>query len=467
MKRKVSIIFLIFVIGVFLTSCSDLQDTTVKISETAENVAVQGATEDSKLSAGENGILRIKDGHLSFFDYDTKKDYVLCSKANCSHVTLKCSGTYDGSRGATGLAEHGGKIYCLLRNTDENTYDMVQMDLDGGNRKTIAAINQGDAAAGKWLASLDSSDVYYCQGMALTVIQCQYQAEDRDEEDIYTGQCIAVDLHRGDVIEVSQRQKEEVNCFIDSVGEDGAVIRLQGYEKPILARKEFYQQFEQGVFDKMKKISDAADPYTGYQEWYWNNTPEWYEFVFFDLKTGESWTLEKGKMVKLYDDQGQVQGAKPPYSVLGWYDGDLILDTYEEAWNEEEGVTDIVKNNVYRWNIKTNKKEKLLTVEDGYVFDAGGLDNSSVVEGDKLLYLVRKPKLKADYFCFDLKTGEAQFMYEDKRNVPYRIIGETSDSFIYYTYDGSKTKMYKIAKDDYFHGNFDKSERLKGLDYQI
>lgn len=467
MKRKVSIVFLAFAIGAFLASCNSLRDSSVKISNTSENVAVQGATEDSKLSVGENGVLQIKDGYLSFFDYETKKDYVLCSKANCSHGTLNCTGTYDGVNGATGLAEHGGKLYCLLRNTDENAYDMVQMDLDGGKRKPIASIDQGDATAGKWLASLDTADVYYCQGRAFTVLQWQYQAADRDEEDIYMGQCIAVDLHSGDVIEVSQRRKEEMNCFIESIGENGAVIRLQGYEKPMLTRTEFYEQFEQGTYDGMKKIADAADPYTEYQEWYWNDTPEWYEYVFFEMKTGKSMSLEKGKMINLYDDQGKKDGAKPPYGVLGWYRGDLILEDYDEEWLEDEGVTGIAKDSIYLWNLKTKEKKKLFTVEDGYVFDAGGLDNSSVIEGDKLLYLVRKPKSKADYFYFDLKSSESKFMYEDKRNVPYRIIGDTSDFFIYYAYDGSRAKMYRISKNDYFCGSFDKAERLKGLDYEI
>lgn len=46
----------------------------------------------------------------------------------------------------------------------------------------------------------------------------------------------------------------------------------------------------------------------------------------------------------------------------------------------------------------------------------------------------RKPEGRADYYSYSLKSGNEELLYEEVRNVPYRIIGETEDSFIYHTY---------------------------------
>ncbi len=79
--------------------------------------------------------------------------------------------------------------------------------------------------------------------------------------------------------------------------------------------------------------------------------------------------------------------------------------------------------------MKKDQKELLLDLENGYVFDAGGVDVSSIIEGDTLLFLKRNQTAKADYYRYSLKTGKEELLYEAERNVPYRIVGETKRSF--------------------------------------
>ena len=55
-------------------------------------------------------------------------------------------------------------------------------------------------------------------------------------------------------------------------------------------------------------------------------------------------------------------------------------------------------------------------------------------------------------------------LYEAERNVPYRIVGETKRSFLYYTADDTKKSMYMMDKEDYYKGDFEGSVRLKELD---
>lgn len=142
----------------------------------------------------------------------------------------------------------------------------------------------------------------------------------------------------------------------------------------------------------------------------------------------------------------------------------MIVKEFTEALIEDEGVTGTVKNKIYKWNPKEGRKELLLDLDNGYVFDAGGINASLIVDDDMLLFLKRKPEGKADYYSYNLKTGEEEFLYEEVRNVPYRIIGEAGNSIVYYTYDDTKKSMYMMKKADYYEGNFEDSVRLKGLD---
>ena len=72
----------------------------------------------------------------------------------------------------------------------------------------------------------------------------------------------------------------------------------------------------------------------------------------------------------------------------------MITEEIEEEMIEDEGYLGFVKNRVYRWDLKKDQKELLLDLENGYVFDAGGVDVSSIIEGDTLLFLKRNQTAK-------------------------------------------------------------------------
>ena len=131
---------------------------------------------------------------------------------------------------------------------------------------------------------------------------------------------------------------------------------------------------------------------------------------------------------------------------------------------EGEDSTSVTGNRIYRWDLKEDKRKQILSIDDGYVFDAGGLDNTGIIEGERLLFYRRTSDGMADYYSFSLDTEKETYLYKAERNVPYRIIGETKDSFIYYTFDDTKKYMYMTKKDDYYSGNFDNSVRLEALD---
>lgn len=464
MKKTITITMLLCAMSFSFYSCSKPEALSVDIEETSTDVVVQGANDFGTFSAGETGVLQIKEGHLLFFDYKSKKDYVICSRANCRHNDDRCSGWYSGYHGALGLAEYGGRLYCFINNSKKNVYEFVQMNLDGNDRKVIAEIDRGDSMPGKWEANLDLSATYYAGHKAITILNWMYNPADDSEENMQTQQCIALDLKSGKITEVTPRQKEPVQCSIDAVSKNHSVVEVTGYQEQILTQSEFYKKFEQGDFAKNDVVMKAEDPYESYQDWYYDNVAHWYQYFLFDLKQEDGRILEEGVLKKVRTEDDEIRAIKPPFYISSFYEDDLIIEEIEEGMIEDEGVTGTVKNIVYRWNLKNNKKELLLDLDNGYVFDAGGIDIGNIIEGDTLLFLKRKPGGKADYYRYSLKIGKKELLYEAERNVPYRIVGETKSSFIYYTADDTKKSMYMMDKEDYYKGNFEGSVRLEELD---
>lgn len=464
MRKKIIMGLILYAMSIFLCACGKAETLSVKIPATSTDVVVQGADDFGKLSVGETGVLHIKDQHILFFDYEAKKDYVICSRANCRHNDGSCNGWYSGYHGAWGLAEYGGKLYCFIGNSEKNVYQLVQMDLDGNHRKSIAEIDLGDNSPGQWSLNTFPFETYYAGDKVITKLEWLYNPADKSETSLQTQQCIAVDLRSGEIIEVTQRQEESVECSILAVSKDYVLIETSGYQDQMLSKKEFYEQYEQGAFSDYDNIMKAENPYETYCEVYFDEMEHWYRFFLFDLGEGDIRMLEEGILEKVRNEDGEVYALRPPFYITGLYENDLIAEKIEEGPVEGEAFTGTVENRVYCWNLNDNQKRLILDLNNGYVFDAGGIDASCIVDGDKLFFLRRKADGKADYYSYSLKTGEEKLLYEAERNVPYRIVGETETRFIYYTADDTKKTMYMMDKADYYNGNFENSVRLKALD---
>lgn len=462
MKKKI-LISLILVSVLSFYACGE-KSLPVEIEKTDSDTVVQGADDSGTLSVGKNGVFRIRENHLLFFDYDSEGEYVICSRANCRHNDESCSGWYSGYHGALGLAEYGGSLYCFIKNDKQNLYEFIRMNRDGTQRKTIAELDCGDSAPGNWELNFSVSEFYYAGNKVITILDWKYNPADDKEQEVQTSQCIAIDLQSGELIEITDRVKGEVNCNIDAVSKDYCVANVTGYEETLLTEKAFYEKYENGEFDSNGEIKKAENPYDAYYDWYVNHTNQWYRIILFDLTVEKASLLQEGSLERRRDDNGEVYAISQPFNVCSLYKDTVIIDTYEEAVIEDEGALGTVKNKVYKWDIKSGEKELLLSLDNGYVFDAGGINAGIIVDHDVLLFLKRKPELKADYYSYNLKTGERKLLYELERNVPYRITGETEDSFIYYTVDDTKKSMYMMKKADYYKGNFENSVRLEGLD---
>ncbi|MEY8364777.1 hypothetical protein AALA22_03875 [Anaerovoracaceae bacterium 41-7] len=261
-----------------------------------------------------------------------------------------------------------------------------------------------------------------------------------------------------------ERTEEPVQCTIEAVSKDYSIIKVTGYAEQRFTEDEFFTRYEQGEFADYVQIMKAENPYEAYCDWYFDEVTCWYKYLIFDIDKKETDILQMGDLKKVKDENGKTTAIKPPFYIIGVYKNDLVIEKLEEGVIEDEEYPGIIKEQVYRWDLQKNTKEKILHIDDGYVFDAGGLDCSSIVDHNKILFLRRKPNGKAVYYYYCFETEQEVQMYETVRNVPYRIVGEMKNCFIYYTADETKKSMYMLDKDYYYKGNFEKSIRIETMD---
>ncbi len=462
MKKIGSITVLLCILVFFFSACSKTEHLSWYIQETDAGAIAQGAGGAREFSMTGNGGLHIKNGKLLFFDCSTEKDFVLCSKADCSHHDESCSGWFGENEEVAGLAEYEGKIYFFMHQSEQNMIQLIRMDSDGGAREVVAQLSQGETWQGKWNASL--GEVYYAGGKAITTLDWNYIPEVPQEEDKCIVQCLGVDLQTGEITEFMSLE-EESRCFIESVCETYAVIGIEKYQNRPMKANEFEKEYELGTFEENEDVMHSENPYDAYKQWYFNETPLQYEFLLYDLNGKSISILSEGTLKQIEVEDGTTYSRSAPFHTIGWYEGNLLIEENEETYFEDEGIYGIKNTRIYSLDVKANQKELLLNIDDGYLLDAGNLDIAQVGDGDKLFFMKRKTNGKADYCIFSLKSREEKMMYEGDTDVPYIMMGETKSAFIYFTQgDIINKKMYIIDKEDYYNGNFNASDRLRAMD---
>lgn len=135
--RLKKIIILIVLNIVFISGCSTNTD-----SPGENNVQVYEQFGALEFSTDDGFYHTNNSGYLYFFDYETKKDVLTCSKANCRmEAQLKeDSEAYIGNNGAGFVS--GDKLYVISKNDDiEKKYSLIESNLDRSNQKEIVKIN--------------------------------------------------------------------------------------------------------------------------------------------------------------------------------------------------------------------------------------------------------------------------------------------------------------------------------------
>lgn len=132
--KKVMILIVLNVI--FISGCSTNTD-----SPSENNVQVYEQFGALEFSTDDGFYHTNNSGYLYFFDYETKKDVLTCSKANCQ-MEAQLNESSEAFVGLGAGFACGDKLYVISKNDDiEKKYSLIESNLDRSNQKEIVKIN--------------------------------------------------------------------------------------------------------------------------------------------------------------------------------------------------------------------------------------------------------------------------------------------------------------------------------------
>lgn len=120
----------------------------------------------------------------------------------------------------------------------------------------------------------------------------------------------------------------------------------------------------------------------------------------------------------------------------------------------------------FLWDIENKKQEEILRIEEGgLIATESGSILSVLYDSSKFLYCLYTEDERAKILEYDISERESRKLFEDERNISFRIVKEAQDVFIgkIYSFTGKEMKhnIYVISKEDYYKGNIKDAKRLK------
>lgn len=392
----------------------------------------------------ESGLFYTNNHLLRFYDFESKKKYILCAENNCVHNSASCSAWYEKEGDMEGIAVHNEKVYAFIRNEKENTYDFTEMNMMAKQRKVLATVPIGNYEKGEWFLQ-GFGDSYYCGDMVWVTLRlsCLYDAE----YDIYKEQCIGIHLDTGEKIFLNELEKTLLNekCSIACVGEEKIVLAFEKYAQDILTQEEFstaYQNtpenFVIGPFEWEEKYLEDEEKEMIRYERYLEYQKKNYEYYSYALDTQEMKHLMTTEAYEEFLEDGSLNLRMGHYKFRGWVDGMLLVTDYQ---HEGKGST------TYIMNETTGELTKLFEVYDGGIL--------SIREGfaRDIIFCEDISEKVGEIYRFNFDTKEKELLFEDIPTISFRFESETSQYYIGYIDKGRK--LCRIKKEDYYAGKFE------------
>lgn len=457
MRSRRNFLKILYICGcVSLLSGCDRPDTvsesTNHLQETDE--IVFGASEMYETySISDSGILYGKNNTIRYYDCEVDEEYILCSRVNCSHSNEECSAWYK-SYGIAGIAFYKEKIWYIKENETKNTWELISMNVTGEEQQVKASLDIGNAIGDSWILNT-IYDVYYTDDKAIVCMEYVYvNNEMEDELDMDRMQFKIISLEDGSVTTVNEIVNNTEEYSLEGVSKDVLMFMVRENQIKMLTEKEFQQAYLAGEFPKgtfsAKNEQDLYFEYTS--KWYPANCSPTEKYIYYNLKTQEKTVLEESPAMLTFDDDGYQIGELPKYIFLGVYDDNFLVS--EPDWN---GIS-----RIFLWNVKNGNKEEVLLIEDGGTLSREtGNANQNVYDDGKFLYCKYENEDKAVIYQYDIETATSKELFEDKRNITFRIINDTKKEFIGKKYTDFGYSLYRINKEDYYAGKMEKMKKLK------
>lgn len=438
------------------------------------------------LDVNQTGIFYLENDRMKYLDYETKQSYYLCDKANCLHQGKDC-GAY--AVNYSGLGAYQGSLYAVQKDYKTGSYNFMRMEMNGTGRKVIATIDVSDFQKSGEDGSLDDlkyEDIYYAYGKAYFQVKYEeeesYESEDAGSGVLYsdpeiTIQIMCIDLQTGEknILATAAGSYSTLELGISLISEDKIVLTkkeapdaLTGMElEQSLKDESFVEQLTEmrdqvpaeQLQDSWKESLSAF--YEEYAKFYMADGI--YSILVIDSKTYEQSVLITRECELLCDINGMAVGYHSPYSILDWYQGDLILYS-EDAIYDAESASGV---KLWKWNLSESDPEALLDIGNGaFPMMSFGSVGKYVRDGNKLIYLTYcEDGVNADISSYNLETGESEVLYRDTKYVTFRFLGETEDCFVGDMVEGDDHGIYIILKEDYYAGSLQNAAFLKSADF--
>ncbi len=446
--KKIQWIFVLLFVLFYLTGCTN--GIGLELSEQHDPQRFIWGGTDWNASIGEAGWFFVEGEQICFYDPNEKKDYILCSKANCSHDSDSCGAYFQLDRseqGATGLIQAGRYLYlfrpngrsfeALIDEEIEQTVDLVRVEPSTGQQKVVVSFPAAYDRAHPEDAYVSSIGVVqYCNGWLWAEMSMTQRAGE-DATD-YSDILVGIQLEREEIVYLNEFNSS-CEVSLEMVGPERVYYRIRQYDVPPMPVYEFSRILAE------------------------NGTVEHDGQSFIDYFEYCTWCWGQGRTFSYYihelDGETQLLGTHHgdnfiPWSIYGEYEDCVVIREYADGIRPgAEGQ----HFRVFLMNLETGERTDVLEIKAGGALDvAQGYDAGDVFSDGRMFYADNMTESSAEIYCYDFKTGESTYLFTDDPAITFRIFGQYNGGYIGkhkdHQDDGS---YYWISEEDFFAGNLD------------
>lgn len=403
------------------------------------------------------GMLYAENCNIKYYDFETDHVYILCDKANCKHNDQTCAAWYENQSSLIGLALYQDACYMFQHNSADNTYDFIKTDFTGNNRQIIARLDIGEYNKnGSWILG-GINTVNYCGNMVWFITNNTYMIE--NGPGAICSQIVGINLQNGSITTLNELSFDNINYSLKAISESYLVLEKNWCELELLSEADFNEECKKGTFEYY--FNDSEEPYYDYyHQWYPLNSNQTTTILLYTIETGEMAVLEEFPTTLDFDDDGYVTGTLPRYVFNGAYNESFLCSELDRSDNVEH---------VFLWDVEKNKHTNVLDIQNGGIkFYGNASPNSVIFDDSQFLYITYNEEKSMNIFKFDLETMKSSpKLTEESLPATMQILSDAQDMFIIKKYNPAAivvgdyaSNLYKIYKEDYYNGNFDKAVKL-------
>lgn len=425
-----------------LTACSNTKEYAISgFSFTTNTVSVAFGQSVQSYTPFEEGYIYCENGCVKAMDFNSGKSRVLCSRPNCKHLDDSCSAYIGYFTG--GFATYcNGKVYFIHENFNTGNHEIISMDTDGTNRKTIASLN--------WLKYEIDKEIYQINSISymsnnLAIIDCEIgkisdnseYSEIQSDDVTWSNAVLILDLVSGKCVSVIS------DFSLKTAYPDCLIIQRRVYDSELISESDFHDYYNTEYSD-----------YHEYLSWFYENHVPINEVAIYYIDKDAIEILYRDTLQKRPLPNGSLD-YYPCKGIIGLYNGTFYYYDVEYL-QEDSSLTNLI---IYKHNIDTAISEVIYEIHNGAILivNAAELYADCIIDGGKIFYKIydsdiAEKRKTCDVYYLDLKSENTEYCFSDVWNNKYWVRGETKEFFL--MTKGFDSGIYKILKSDYYIGDF-------------